>query len=175
MIQQIDFAILNFIQGHFRCEFLDFLFPLITHLGDVGIIWIAIALVLLFFRKHRKTGLTMIIGLILGLIIGNLLLKNIVGRLRPFEIKEGIELLIKRPKDPSFPSGHTLASVTSATILFLNYKKRAVVFLVLAFLITISRLYLYVHFPSDVIFGAILGVFIAWFSVYILKKFQKLN
>ncbi len=175
MITQIDFSVLNFIQEHMRCPFLDFLFPVITHLGDMGIIWILIALVLLLFKRHRKTGVTMIIGLLLGLIIGNLFLKNLIGRLRPFEVEEGIKLLIKAPKDPSFPSGHTLSSVTSATILFLNYKKRAIIFLVLAILIAFSRLYLYVHFPSDVIFGAILGVFIANLSAWIYKKFQKLN
>ena len=175
MLEKIDFSVLNFIQEHFRCAFLDVFFKIITHLGDMGIIWILTALVLLFFKKHRKTGITIIIGLFLGLIIGNLFLKNIVGRLRPFEVEEGIKLLINAPKDPSFPSGHTLASVTSATILFLNYKKRAFVFLILAFLIAFSRLYLYVHFPSDVIFGAILGVFIANLSIWIYKKFQKLN
>ena len=117
----------------------------------------------------------MIIGLLLGLIIGNMFLKNVVGRLRPFEVEEGIKLLIDAPKDPSFPSGHTLASVTSATILFLNYRKRAAIFIVLAILIALSRLYLYVHFPSDVIAGAILGVIIGNLSVLIYKKFQKMN
>lgn len=173
MLEQIDFSILNFIQEHIRCAFLDYLFPAITHLGDAGIIWIIIALVLLFFKNHRKTGITMIIGLVLGLLIGNLFLKNVVGRLRPFEIQEGVKLLIKAPKDPSFPSGHTLASVTSATILFLNYKKRAIIFIVLAIFIALSRLYLYVHFPSDVIAGAILGVFIGNLSVRLNKKTKK--
>lgn len=173
MLEQIDFSILNFIQEHIRCTFLDYLFPAITHLGDAGIIWIIIALVLLFFKNHRKTGITMIIGLVLGLLIGNLFLKNVVGRLRPFEIQEGVKLLIKAPKDPSFPSGHTLASVTSATILFLNYRKRAIIFIVLAIFIALSRLYLYVHFPSDVIAGAILGVFIGNLSVRLNKKTKK--
>ncbi len=174
MIEQIDFSVLNFIQEHLRCTFLDFLFPVITHLGDMGIIWILIALVLLLFKRHRKTGITMIIGLVLGFIIGNLFLKNVVGRLRPFEMEEGIKLLIKAPKDPSFPSGHTLSSVTSATILFLTYKKRAIIFLILAFLIAFSRLYLYVHFPSDVIFGAILGVIIANLSIFFIKNSKSL-
>lgn len=173
MLEQIDFSILNFIQEHIRCTFLDYLFPAITHLGDAGIIWIIIALVLLFFKNHRKTGITMIIGLVLGLLIGNLFLKNVVGRLRPFEIQEGVKLLIKAPKDPSFPSGHTLASVTSATILFLNYRKRAIIFIVLAIFIALSRLYLYVHFPSDVIAGAILGIFIGNLSVRLNKKTKK--
>lgn len=175
MVQQIDFSILNLIQEYIKCDFLDFLFPIITRLGNAGIIWILASVILLFFRKHRKVGITMIVGLILGFIIGNLFLKNIVGRLRPFEVVDGINLLINAPTDSSFPSGHTLASVTSACIIFQNYKKIGIFFIVLASLIAFSRLYLYVHFPSDVLFGAILGVIIAKLSALIYKKFQKTN
>ncbi len=173
MIQQIDFSILNFIQKYIKCDFLDFLFPIITHLGDMGFVWILTSVILLFFRNHRKTGITMIIGLILGLIIGNIILKNLFGRLRPFEVAEGVNLLIKAPTDASFPSGHTLASFISATILFKNYKKAGICFWFLAILIAFSRLYLYVHFPTDVLFGGVLGVIIANLSLFFYKKFQK--
>ncbi|MBR1970431.1 MAG: phosphatase PAP2 family protein [Clostridia bacterium] len=171
----MDFSILNFIQDYIKCDFLDFLFPIITHLGDAGFVWILIAVSLMFFKNYRKTGVAMAIGLVLGLIIGNIILKNLFGRLRPFEVAEGINLLIKAPKDPSFPSGHTLASFISATIVFINHKKAGMWLFVLAFLIAFSRLYLYVHFPTDVLFGGILGVVIANLSLFLYKKFQKSN
>ena len=173
MLQKFDFFILNSIYEFFKCDFLDKIMPLITALGNGGAIWIVIALIFLCFKKLRKTGFAIAIALILGVIIGNLFLKNIFCRIRPFDLAEGINLLINAPKDFSFPSGHTLSSVSSATVIFLCNKKMGIYFLVLAILIAFSRLYLYVHFPSDVLAGAVLGVIIANFSVFLSKKIKK--
>lgn len=172
-MQNIDFFILDYIYKNFKCSFLDFVFPKITALGDGGIIWIILGIVFLCLKKYRKTGIGIMFALVLGVIIGNLFLKNIVTRIRPFDLVEGINLLINAPKDFSFPSGHTLSSISSATVIFMNNKKIGIYFLILAVLIAFSRLYLYVHFPSDVIGGAVLGVIIGIFSVYLSNKIKK--
>ena len=168
-----DFCILDFIYDFFKCPFLDAVIPKITALGNSGAIWIITAIVFLCFKKLRKTGIGIAIALILGVIIGNFFLKNIVARIRPFDLVEGINLLINAPKDFSFPSGHTLSSISSATVIFMNNKKIGIYFLILAVLIAFSRLYLYVHFPSDVIGGAVLGIIIGIFSVYLTNKIKK--
>lgn len=105
-LTDIDFAILDFIQENLSCGVLDFLMPLITYLSSAGIIWIITAVVMLIFRAYRKNGVMMSAGLLLCLIIGNLLLKNIVARDRPCWINESVTMLVAVPKDFSFPSGH---------------------------------------------------------------------
>lgn len=140
---------------------LDKIMTVITTLGDAGIIWILIAIVLLFNKKTRKCGFLMAISMLLGIIIGNLFLKNLIARPRPFSLDGTIQLLIKTPSDYSFPSGHTLASFEAAVIIFLHNKKWGIPALVLAALIAFSRMYLFVHYPTDILGGVILGTLIA--------------
>lgn len=172
-VYNVDFYILDLINKYFSCRALDVIMPAITSLGNAGIIWIILSVLCLLSKRYRKTGIVLAVGLILGLIIGNLCLKNIFARLRPFQIKEGIDLLIAAPKDFSFPSGHTLASFISATVLSIRHKKSRAYVIVLASLIAFSRLYLYVHFPSDVIGGIVLGVIIGFTSNKLIEKFSK--
>ncbi len=130
----------------------------ITSLGNAGIFWIILALVLVCIKKTRKVGFAMAISLILSLIFTNVLIKNIVDRPRPFEYDETLKLLISRPIDSSFPSGHSSASVAAAVAIFVNNKKYGIPAIILALLIAFSRLYLSVHFPTDVLAGVILGI-----------------
>ncbi len=171
MITQIDFNILDWIQT-IRTPALDAFFSFVTHLGDEGIIWIVTAVIMLCFKKTRKCGIMMGVSLIIGTIIGNLALKNIIARERPFVQNPDMmkNLIIHAPSSYSFPSGHTLSSIESATAIFLCNKKWGIPAITLAFLIGISRCYLYVHFPTDVIVGAILGVCIGLFSKHIYNK-----
>ena len=170
MIQQIDLWILDWIQQTMRCDFLDCFFQAVTMLGEVGIVWIVTGVALLFFKKYRRTGVTVLLGLLGGLLIGNLFLKNVIARERPCWINEAVELLIKIPTDYSFPSGHTLSSVIAATCMLLRDKRIGIPACVLAALIAFSRLYLYVHFPTDVLGGALLGVGIAFGVTYLCRK-----
>ncbi|MFQ9514831.1 MAG: phosphatase PAP2 family protein [Eubacterium sp.] len=156
----LDWMILNGIQEIFKCDFMDVIMPQITKLGNAGIIWIAIGLCMLISKKYRRQGFMVLIGLLMGLIIGNGLVKNLVARQRPCWINSDFLLLIPNPKDFSFPSGHTQASVIAATILTMYNRKWGIVVIPLAALIAFSRLYLYVHFPSDVLGGAIMGLII---------------
>jgi undecaprenyl-diphosphatase len=149
---------------------LDAVMPVITRFGDGGIFWIAIAVVLLLFKKTRKIGLTMGIALAMGFIIGNLTLKNIVARTRPYDLNPAFPLLIEKLSDFSFPSGHTLASFEASVSIFLYNKKFGTAAVILAVLIALSRLYLYVHYPTDVLASVIIGTTLAIVSFVIVKK-----
>ena len=167
-----DFSVLNFIQKYIRCAPLDFFFKYFTHIGDKGIIWIIFTIIFICIKKYRKCGITTACGLATELIIGNGILKNIVQRDRPCWINKNIDMLIAIPKDYSFPSGHTFASFISATIIFSFNKKLGITAYIIAFLIAFSRLYLYVHFPTDVIAGCLLGIVFGIIIAYIANKIQ---
>lgn len=153
-----DMAILDLIQSNIRTGFMDAIMPFITQLGDAGLIWIILSIGLIIPKKTRKIGFVMIIALILNGIICNIILKPMLARIRPFDVNTAVKLLINKPRDFSFPSGHTSASFTAASVLFFRKSKLFVPSLVLAFLISFSRIYLYVHYPSDVLAGLVLGV-----------------
>lgn len=180
LITKIDFQILDFIQRHLRCEFLDKILPIITKLGDHGTVPIIIAVILLIITRTRKIGLSMGIAFICGGVIGNLFLKNVIGRIRPYDVT-GAEILIKRLSDYSFPSGHTLIAFETAVVLLVLLKGRtkpiAIGATVIAATVAFSRLYLYVHYPTDVLAGIVLGtafgIIGAKVGTYIVSKFEK--
>lgn len=155
-----DWSILNGIQDLFKCDFMDAFMPVVTSLGNAGIIWIIIGICMLISKKYRKQGILVLIGLLIGLIIGNGIIKNLIARQRPCWINSDFPLLIPSPKDFSFPSGHTQASVIAATIITMGNKKHGLIVIPLAVLIAFSRMYLYVHFPTDILGGAVMGLII---------------
>lgn len=162
----LDWSILRWIHGSMTCPFLDFLMPKITALGNGGAIWLAAAAGLIFTKKYRKQGILLLGGLAAGVLVGNVFLKNLVARSRPCWLDQSICLLISSPTDYSFPSGHTLSSTIGATILTKTDRRFGYAAIPLAVLIAISRLYLYVHFPSDILGAAILGVMIGELTLY---------
>ena len=164
ILQNFDWSILHWIHSTLSCGVLDFLMPKITLLGKGGAIWILTAFVLLYTKKYRKCGALLLVGLALGVLAGNVVLKPLIARARPCWLDTSVQLLVASPADYSFPSGHTLSSVIAATILTLTNRKFGFAAILLAALIAFSRLYLYVHFPSDVLGGAILGVLIGYFT-----------
>lgn len=168
----IDIDILNFIQENMRNPVLDFLMKWITYLGNGGFIWILIALIFLMTKKYRYNGFMIAGALTLCLLIGNFTLKPLIARLRPCDINPDIILLIKRPTDFSFPSGHSLSSFASATVIFYTDKRYGISAFILAALIAFSRLYLYVHYPSDVFVGLVLGIVIGLISIYTALKIK---
>ncbi len=156
--------ILDWIRNHIANPFLDAVMPVITDFCEDGIGWIIIAVILLFFRKTRRTGITMGVALLIGLALCNLTLKPLIGRMRPFTFNPDIELIIPYPSEYSFPSGHSASSFEGAFTIFLYHKKWGIPALILAALIAFSRLYLYVHYPTDVIAGCLLGCLFAWMA-----------
>lgn len=168
-----ELSILDFIRENFTCKAMDVFMPFITKFGDHGLFWIALSVFFLIFKRTRKMGLTMGLALLIGFITGNMFLKNVVARIRPYDLNDGVTLLVSRLSDFSFPSGHTLASFEAATAITLYDKRIGVPALVLATLIALSRLYLYVHYPTDVLAGAALGIGIAFLSFFIIKKAEE--
>ena len=161
MITTIDFRILGFIQEKMRCKALDCIMPKISMLGNFGIIWIICVIMLISSNKYEDTGEQITIGLIVGILLGNVLLKHIFARPRPCWVDRDKQLLIKEPKDYSFPSGHTLSSVISASVLIHTNLLLGMIALAICLLILFSRMYLFVHYPSDIFGGALLGIIIA--------------
>ncbi len=153
-----DWSILRWIQSALTCPALDFLMPKITLLGNGGAIWLLAAGGLLCTKKYRRQGILLLAGLAAGVLVGNVCLKHLVARPRPCWLDGSVRLLIASPTDYSFPSGHTLSSVIGAVILTGTNRRFGCAAVPLAALIAFSRLYLYVHFPSDVLGAALLGI-----------------
>ena len=169
-MQGMELAILDWIQSHLRCGFLDAVLPVITRTADHGELWIILALVLLVIRNQRKYGAAVACGLMLDLVSCNLLLKPLVGRIRPFAVNTAVELLVKAPLDASFPSGHTAASFAAVFALKAAGSPLWKPALAVAVVIAFSRLYLYVHWPSDVLAGALLGAAVGWAGGRLAEK-----
>ena len=155
---------------------LDTLMCAITRLGDAGIFWILLCMVLLILPKTRRSGVILMAALLVDLVICNGILKPLVHRIRPFDVRTGIELLVKRPTDFSFPSGHTAASFASVMALYLAGEKKIwISSLGLAVLIAFSRLYLYVHYPTDVLGGVVAGLAAGALGYWLVKKVSELK
>ncbi len=170
MLQELDFSILYWIRDHLRCPALDWIMPKLTLLGELGAVWIILALMMVITGRFRRGGLTLAAGLLCSLLVGNLLLKPLVARPRPCWIDTAVALLVAVPGDYSFPSGHSLSGFIAAVILLRYDRRFGIPALVLAVLIAFSRLYLFVHFPSDVAAGLILGVGIGLAVSLLMEK-----
>lgn len=156
---------------------LDWLVPKITMLGNAGWFWIAVTILLLVLPLNRKMGVQAAISLILTVIICNIILKPSIMRCRPCWLEPEVQLLVKVPHDYSFPSGHSNASFAVATAIFTRNKKLGIPALILAAAIAISRLYVFVHWPTDVLVGTLTGIcggIISYFIVnFIYKKLKR--
>lgn len=168
-----DLPMLDWIQTHLGSDFLDAVMPVVTLLGEGGIFWILCAVVLMIIPSQRKTGFSMGAALILGLLVCNLTLKPLVGRIRPYDYQleyfgKEIALLISAQHDYSFPSGHTIASFEACTVLMLHNRKLGIPATVIAVLVAFSRLYLYVHYPTDVFTSVLLGYVFGWLGTWLV-------
>lgn len=173
IIQNMDNAVLQFIQINLRSYIMDKIAPIITLLGSGITIWGIIAILLLISKKYRKYGFMIIISLILCFIVGNLSLKPLVARTRPFNAVPLLDtLLVKPPKDFSFPSGHTMCSFASATVIFYMNKKLGIFMLILSAFIGFTRLYLYVHYPSDVFCGMTIGILLGLATISLFNNMK---
>lgn len=173
-LQNLDGNILLFIQEHIRQPWMDGFWRAITHLGDGGMFWIILAVILLIWKRTRGAGGAAALALIIGALVTNVVLKNAVARIRPYEVVEGLTCIIERQHDFSFPSGHTCASFAAAFALYQTLpKKWGAACLILAALISLSRLYVGVHYPSDVLGGAVIGILAGWAGAAIVERIRR--
>ena len=170
----MELAVLNWIQT-LRTGWLDGVMVSVSTLGDAGAVWIVLALVLLCIPRTRRAGVTVALALVLDLIVCNGILKPLFDRVRPCTVNPAVELLVRCPTDASFPSGHTAASFAAAGALRAAGSRLWMPGLVLAVLIAVSRLYLYVHWPTDVLAGGLLGWGLGYAARYLLHRMKKLR
>lgn len=164
-----EFDLLNWMQNHLRSGVMDTVMPVVTFLGNGGWFWIVLTLLGFIPKRTRKYAHVAAIALLLCLICGNLILKPLIARTRPYDIQQ-IALLVKAPTDYSFPSGHTQASFAVATSIFMWKKRFGIPALLLAACIAFSRMYLFVHYPTDVLAGIFFGVSFAFIGLFIANR-----
>ena len=165
---QWEFDVLYWFQS-LHNPVLDQIEKVITKFGDGGIFWILLTVAIIFLVKDKRVGITCALALASEAVIV-LLLKNTVRRSRPIWLDPTVHMLVRIPKDYSFPSGHSAASFSVAVSIFLYNKKWGTAAIILAILIALSRMYLFVHFPTDVIVGTLIGVTMALLMGYLVKK-----
>lgn len=158
LIQDIDSSILLFIQNNIRCPALTWLMVIISRFGDDGIGWIALGLLLLFFKKTRSGGIGELSGLIANHVVCNMMIKKLFMRTRPYLVLQELNILVAAETSTSFPSGHTASAFVCAYMLQRCLgKKFGIPAYIIALLTVLSRMYVGVHYPTDVICGALLG------------------
>lgn len=169
----LDGQILLWIQEYLRVECLNGIVKAISFLGNGGWFWIVTALFFTYGKNTKRAGIMALVCMAICALIVNIILKNAVARIRPYEALEGLTLLVERQRDYSFPSGHTSASFAAAWMYFKYLKKSlARAFLVIAALISLSRLYVGVHYPSDVLAGFLIASAVSFFLIRAEKKRQ---
>ena len=157
-----------------RTDFLDKFFLFFTKLpGSIGQLWLIIGIALCISKKTRKTGAAILVSFFGVLLFGELLLKHLVIRTRPCQIDQAFAILIERPTSSSFPSTHSAFAFGAATAIFMNYRKAGVAAFIVAALVAFSRLYLFVHFPTDVLCGIVLGIAVGFAAVRICDVAEK--
>lgn len=172
-ILKMDFTVLNFIQENIKNAVLDPAMLILSYIGEAGAVWIFAGVILLLFRKTRAAGVMVLAALAIYGLAGELGIKHLVARPRPFLVNTDAAVNGFAPSSYSFPSGHTGTSFAAAYVLYSRFGKRwygAVIPYALALIIAFSRLYNYVHYPSDVLAGMVLGTVVAVIVVFVFKK-----
>jgi undecaprenyl-diphosphatase len=170
----LDGNILLWIQNNIRSEILNPIVKLITHIGDGGISVIALCIILLIIPKTRRLGLICSCSLAATFLLDNVILKNLIARTRPYEAVEGLTRIVSAQHDYSFPSGHAGATFSVAVPIYKeNHRKIGVFAIVLAALVALSRLYVGVHYPTDIIAGTIVGTAFGLLSCFAFRKYDE--
>ncbi|MDD3224383.1 MAG: phosphatase PAP2 family protein [Clostridium sp.] len=157
-ISVLDNYILFIIRKYIQNKYLDKVMWLMTTMGNGGAIWVLISIILILNVQYREVGNITLLTLLLSTIISEGIIKHIVKRIRPCNNENNFNLLISKPISYSFPSGHTVSSFAVASVLSSYFVQYSLIFMGIASLIALSRIYLHVHYPSDIIAGILIGV-----------------
>ena len=173
-IQALDWAVLLWIQEVLRLPVLDGFMTLFTQLGNAGLVWVGISLALLLVPRTRRMGFWALVALLLGLLCTNVVLKHLVGRTRPWLVVEGLTHLVVENDPLSFPSGHTCAAFAAGSVWarFVERRWLKALCILQAVLMAFSRLYVGVHFPTDVLAGCAVGLFCGWLAWRLYGKLE---
>ena len=171
-MDDIEFRFLYLLQD-LHTPLVDGLMTLITSLGDHGIFWLLLAAVLFAVPRTRLMGACMLVSIGIGFLLGNVALKNLIARDRPCWLDPTVQLLVQVPRDYSFPSGHTLVSFEGGVTIFMFNRKWGIPALMLAVLIAFSRMYLYVHYPTDVLGGVLVGILAGYGGYRVVKALEQ--
>lgn len=166
-ISELDYSVAYFFPKLYHHKVLNSVMKFITKVGDLGLVWLTAILILSTTAKTRVLSQQMLFALILATIIGQFLIKLVIKRERPCQVYQDIKMLVPIPTDSSFPSGHTTSSFACATVICFSYPEIGIACLLFAILMGLSRLYLFVHYLSDILFGTILGILIGLFVIII--------
>ena len=171
--QALEGGFLLWVQEAVRGPVLDAFFVFYTQLGNHGLLWIALSLLLLCFPKTRRAGFCALLALLFGLLCTNVVLKHLFQRTRPWLVVEGLSHLVEENDPNSFPSGHTTAAFAAGVVWFraLPWRWGRIAALTAAVLMGLSRLYVGVHFPTDVLMGALVGTLCALASLALVGRF----
>lgn len=174
-VNTIDNTMLKFVENNMHTLILDKLMIFITTLGNGGLVWVSVCAFLILNRKYRKIGIIALASLGLSAFLGEVIIKNIVERVRPTADIMAVASLVVKPLSYSFPSGHSASAFAVAGVLSYYFKKYSVCFYTMAVLIAFSRIYLYVHYPSDVAGGIILGLLCSRLAIFVANKIKFSN
>lgn len=173
MTMLLEFAFLDYLQT-LHTPGLDAFMLFITAITDKGAAGIVLCLVLLCRKRWRKVGVAMLVALVIGHVLTNVVLKNLIVRMRPCEVNLAVEMLIERPQSFSFPSGHTTLTFAAVmTLYFARWRKFFAVAAVVGALVCFSRMYLYVHFPTDILAGIFVGTLSAYVAWRVVERLPK--
>lgn len=173
LIQSIDSSILLYIQEHLRCGLLNAVMIFSSAIGTYGLIWIAAAIAMLLTKKYRYAGILLLICLTVCWAFNDLVFKNLIQRPRPYMTLTELQVLVPLRTDFSFPSGHTSTSFAAAyAITRANGRRWAWVYAVAA-LIAGSRIYIGMHYPTDVLGGILFGTLIAAVACSLAARYIK--
>lgn len=171
-----EFQLLDWMQG-LHTPLGDALMPFFSRLGDFGLVWIILAAILLCLPRYRRLGFVVAAALLVDLLLCNVLIKPLVARTRPYDVNTLVELIVSKPVDYSFPSGHTAAAFAAVSAMFFVKNRLWIPAGILAVVIAFSRMYLYVHYPTDILGGIVVGIVSgaagAFLAREILKKKEK--
>ena len=171
----MEIAILDFIQMLLKNPLMDRIMVLITTLGNEGILYYIILVLLLINKKTRKLGVILGVSMLLNHILSNMTLKPLIARTRPFDVNTAVEIIIKKPSSYSFPSGHTAQAFTTAFAFLFAKSKFAKPMFIFAFIMAFTRLYLYVHYPTDILGGILCGLISSYLGYNLVEIIYKMK